>query len=104
MLTSTSHSAAVSVLFNDGTDLVFERSTGEQVVVQNFSFLLVSFQFPFEFSDRMRDECVIAKNRRRGGFASKFLIDLFVGIWVSDQIRQFLGRGDGSQCRVRIGG
>ena len=64
----------------------------------------MSFQFSFEFSDRMRDKSVITKNRRRGGFAPKFLIDLFVGIRVGDQIRQFLRRGDESRCRVRIRG
>ena len=64
MLTSTSHSAAVSVFFNDGTDLALECSTSEQVVVKDFSFLLVSFQFFFELGDGMRDEGVIAKNRR----------------------------------------
>ena len=53
MLTSSSHSAAVSVLFNDGTDLVLECSTSEQVVVEDFSFLLMSFQFFFELGDRM---------------------------------------------------
>ena len=63
MLTSSSHSAAVSVLFNDGTDLVLECSTSEQAVVEDFSFLLVSFQFFFELSDRVRNKSVIAKNR-----------------------------------------
>ena len=48
-----SHSAAVSVFINDGADLVLECSTSEQVVVEDFSFLLVSFQFFFELSDRM---------------------------------------------------
>ena len=86
MMNATSHSTAVSIFFDDGADLVFERSTSEQVVVKNFTFLLVSFQFFFELGDGMRDEGVIAKNRRRGGFVPKFLIDLFVGIRVSDQI------------------
>ena len=104
MMNATSHSAAVSVFFDDGADLVFERSTSEQVVVKNFTFLLVSFQFFFELGDGMRDEGVIAKNRQRGGFVPKFSIDLFVGIRVSDQIRQFLRRGDGGRCRVRVGG
>ena len=104
MMNATSHSTAVSIFFDDGADLVFERLTSEQVVVKNFMFLLVSFQFFFELGDGMRDEGVIAKNRRRGGFVPKFLIDLFVGIRVSDQIRQFLRRGDKSRCRVRIGG
>ena len=63
MLTSSSHSAAVSVLFNDGADFVLECLTSEQVVVKDFSFLLVSFQFFFELSDRMRDKGVISKNR-----------------------------------------
>ena len=55
MLTSSSYSAAVSVLFNDGMDLVLECSTiaSEQVVVEDFSFLLMSFQFFFELGDRM---------------------------------------------------
>ena len=63
MMNATSHSVAVSVFFNDGANLVFECSTSEQVVVENFSFLLMSFQFFFKLSDRMRDESVIAKNR-----------------------------------------
>ena len=63
MMNATSHSAAVSVFFNDGTDFVLECLTSEQVVVENFSFLLMSFQFFFKLSDRMRDESVIAKNR-----------------------------------------
>ena len=104
MLTSTSHSVAVSVFFNDWADLVLECSTSEQVVVEDFTFLLVSFQSFFELGDGMRDEGVIAKNRRRGGFAPKFSIDLFVGIQVGDQVRQFLRRGDGGRCRVRVGG
>ena len=53
MMNATSHSAVVSVFFDDGADLVFERSTSEQVVVENFTFLLVSFKFFFELSDRM---------------------------------------------------
>ena len=53
MLTSSSHSAAVSVLFNDGMDFVLECSISKQVVVENFSFLLMSFQFFFELGDRM---------------------------------------------------
>ena len=60
--TTTSHSTAVSVFFNDGADLVLECSTSEQVVVEDFSFLLMSFQFFFELGDGMRDEGVIAKN------------------------------------------
>ena len=63
MMNATSHSAAVSVLFNDGTDFVLECSTSEQVVVENFTFLLVSFQFFFELGDGMRDEGVVAKNQ-----------------------------------------
>ena len=93
MMNATSHSAAVSIFFDNGADLVFEHSTSEQVVVENFTFLLVSFQFFFELGDGMRDEGVIAKNRQRGGFVPKFSIDLFVGIRVSDQIRQFLRGG-----------
>ena len=58
MIASTSHSVAVSVFFNDRMDFVFECSTSEQVVVEDFAFLLVSFQFSFEFSDGMRDEGV----------------------------------------------
>ena len=104
MMNATSHSAAVSVFFDDGADLVFERSTSEQVVVKNFTFSLVSFQFFFKLGDGMRDESVIAKNRRRGGFVPELSVDLFVGIRVGDQIRQFLRRGDGGQCRIRIGG
>ena len=53
MLTSLSHSAVVSVFFNDGTDLVLECSTSKQVVVEDFSFLLMSFQFFFELGDKM---------------------------------------------------
>ena len=53
MMNATSHSAAVSVFFDDGVNLVFERSTSEQVVVKDFSFLLVSFQFFFELGDRV---------------------------------------------------
>ena len=64
MMNATSHSAAVLIFFDDGADLVFERSTSEQVVVKNFTFLLVSFQLFFELSHGMRDEGVIAKNRR----------------------------------------
>ena len=64
----------------------------------------LSFQFSFEFSDRMGDKSVITKNHRRGGFAPEFSIDLFVSIWVGNQIQQFLRRGDGGRCRVRIGG
>ena len=33
MMNATSHSAAVSVFFNDGADFVLECSTSEQVVV-----------------------------------------------------------------------
>ena len=62
MLTSTSHSTAVSVFFNDGMDFVLECSTSEQVVVKDFLFLLMSFQF-FELSDRVRNKGVVAKNR-----------------------------------------
>ena len=63
MMDATSHSAAVSIFFNDWANFVLECSTSEQVVVENFSFLLVSFQFFFELGDGMRDEGVIAKNR-----------------------------------------
>ena len=63
MVNATSHSAAVSIFFNDGTDFVLECSTSEQVVVEDFSFSLVSFQFFFELSDGVRDKSVIAKNR-----------------------------------------
>ena len=63
MMDATSHSAAVSVFFDDGTDLVLECSTSEQVVVKDFSFLLMSFQFFFELSDRVRNKGVVAKNR-----------------------------------------
>ena len=63
MMNATSHSTAVSVFFNDGADFVFECSTSEQVVVKDFSFLLMSFQFFFELSDRVRNKSVVAKNR-----------------------------------------
>ena len=53
MMNATSHSAAVSVFVNDGVDFVLECSTSEQVVIEDFSFLLVSFQFFFELSDRV---------------------------------------------------
>ena len=53
MLASTSYSTAVSVFFNDGAGLVFEHSTSEQVVIKDFSFLLVSFQFFFKLGDRV---------------------------------------------------
>ena len=59
-----SHSAAVSVFFNDRTYFVFEHSTSKQVVIKDFAFLLVSFQFSFEFGDGMRDEGVVAKDCR----------------------------------------
>ena len=62
MMTSTSHSAAVSVFFNDRADFVLECSTSEQVVVENFTFLLVSFQFSLKLSDGMGDESVIVKD------------------------------------------
>ena len=42
MMNVASHSAAVSVFLNDGSDLVLECSTSEQVVVKDFSFLLMS--------------------------------------------------------------
>ena len=35
MMNATSHSAAVSVLLNDGSDFVLECSTSEQVVVES---------------------------------------------------------------------
>ena len=63
MMDATSHSAAVSIFFNDGTDFVLECSTSEQIVVKNFSFPLMSFQFFFKLSDRVRNESVVAKNR-----------------------------------------
>ena len=63
MMNATSHSAAVSVFFNDGADFVLECSTSEQVVVKDFSFPLMSFQFFFKLSDRVRNKSVVAKNR-----------------------------------------
>ena len=63
MMDATSHSAAVSIFFNDGANFVLECSTSEQVVVEDFSFLLMSFQLFFELSNGVRDKSVIAKNR-----------------------------------------
>ena len=63
MMNATSHSVAVSVFFNDGTDFVLECSTSEQVVVKDFSFLLMSFQFFFKLSNKVQNKCVVAKNR-----------------------------------------
>ena len=88
----------------DTWDILWGGSSNDFRGLLHLSFALVSFQFFFELGDGMRDEGVIAKNRRRGGFVSKFSIDLFVGIRVGDQVRQFLRRGDGGRCRVRIGG
>ena len=70
MINTTSHSAAVSVFFNDGADFVLECSTSEQVVVENFAFLLMSFQLSFELCDGMGDESIVTKNRGRSRFVS----------------------------------
>ena len=87
MLTSTSHSVAVSVFFNDWADLVLECSTSEQVVVEDFTFLLVSFQFFFKLGDGMGDGgVVVVMDGRQSWFVSELLVDLVVNVWVGDQM------------------